>query len=69
MVCLRVCNQYRDNGKTTRIVNCTAVKRHLSNDNSRSSHAAAVSAIVTIEHDEPRINFGYLSVMLCLSAG
>jgi len=53
MVRLCVCNRYRNNGENTRTVDCTAAKRNLSNDDGRSSHAAAVSAIVTIEHGEP----------------
>ena len=55
MVRLRVCNRYRNNGETTRTIDCMAAKRHLSNVDGRSSHAAAVSAIVTIEHGEPTL--------------
>jgi hypothetical protein len=46
-----------------------AAKRYLLNDNGRSSHAAAVSVIITIKHGNPRIEFGYLPRMLCLLAG
>ena len=58
-----------DNSETTRTVDCKAAKRHLSNNDGRSSHAATVSATVMIKHGKPRIKFGYLPAMLCLLAG